>query len=185
MGCIITLSVVSIPAAKAQELRLFKREDARTSMQLSLTSTARAGISPPPSVSRRAMAPSEFPRRRGLCPSGGACSPWGPVFLFWVVVGPPPFAPSITALREGSSPALGSALRLPQRSGHLTSVSTLQVAHPGRGARRCWGWHLRRLGCVYGSFVAILLQARGCLCGHPASGRNKRPSPFLIKTRAL
>ena len=81
VGCIITFSVVSIPAAKAQELRLSKREDARTSMQLSLTSTARAGI-PPPSVSRRATAPSEFPRRRGLCPSGGAFSPAGPVSFF-------------------------------------------------------------------------------------------------------
>ena len=39
--------------------------------------------SPPPSVSLRVMAPSEFPRGRGLCPSGGACSPWGPVSRFW------------------------------------------------------------------------------------------------------
>ena len=38
----------------------------------------------PPSVSLRVMAPSEFPRGRGLCPSGGACSPWGLVLGFLV-----------------------------------------------------------------------------------------------------
>ena len=177
------VSLSYIPAVKTLELRVAKREDARTSMH-SRFQHLTCGFSPPVGV----------PSRDG---SFGVSALKGPASLGWSLltlgartfllgtVGSPPVDPPILALGEGSCPALGPALHLPQRSGHLTPVSTLKVAHPGRGARGGLGLASSEVGCVYGSFVAILLQARGCLRGHPASGRNMRPSPFRFKTRAL
>ena len=82
------------PAAKTPKLPRYKRGDARTSVHLPPPSTSLVE-SPPPSVSLRATAPSGFPRCRGLCPLGGACSPGGPVPRFrsgiWDPLHNPPF----------------------------------------------------------------------------------------------
>ena len=90
---------ISIPAVKTQVLRLPSEESRELRLNSRLSATAPVGS--PPSVSLRATAPSEFPRGRGLRPSGGACSPWGPVSRFWARFGFPPFIPLITTLREG------------------------------------------------------------------------------------
>merc|ERR1711957_43251 len=77
-----------IPAAKTPTLQPYKRKT---------RGLATAAYQPPhvfqvpPSVFTNFGVPScdgSFgdPRVRGLCPSGGACSPWGPVPPFWVLV---------------------------------------------------------------------------------------------------
>ena len=87
------------PSEKTQELRDNSR----------LPATARVGF-PPPSVSLRAMAPSEFPRGRGLRPSGGACSPRGPVLGVWASFGLSPFTPPYSDPEGGQVPCLGVRL---------------------------------------------------------------------------
>ena len=154
------------PAAKTPKLPRYKRGDARTSVHLPPPSTSLVE-SPPPSVSLRATAPSGFPRCRGLCPLGGACSPGGPVPLFGLGFGTLFITPlSTPILREGMCPALGSALIHHKRLGH-----TVHWVHPkscpsrARGPVGGGGCPLSVVDVVYGSFVATLVLARGCPAG--------------------
>ena len=125
--------ISSTPAVKTPGLRVpsEKTPGLRSTPPLS---TSCVVFSPPVGV----------PSRDG---SFGVSASKGPASLGWSLltlgartcllgtVGPPPVDPPILALGEGSCPALGPALHLPQRSGHLTPVSTLKVAIPGRGTR--------------------------------------------------
>ena len=118
-------------------------------------------------MSLRATAPSGFPRCRGLCPLGGACSPGGPVPLFGLGFGTLFITPLSTPIpREGMCPALGSALFHHKRLGH-----TVHWVHPkscpsrARGPVGGGGCPLRVVAVVYGSFVATLVLARGCPAG--------------------
>ena len=65
--------------------------------------------------------------------------------------------------------------------GTALTGSTLQVAHPGRGAPSVWGWLLCVVGRVYGSFVAVSVLARG----RPAGGalRAEETASLAIGSR--
>ena len=182
----------SIPAAKTPILQPYKRKT---------RGLATAAYQPPhvfqvpPLVSNFGVPSCDGsfgdPRVRGLCPSGGACSPWGPVPPFWVLVwtlklfGRLALDPPLTPVSDPEGrqvPCLGVCLFSTTKGpGTALTGSTLQVAHPGRGAPSVWGWLLCVVGRVYGSFVAVSVLARG----RPAGGalRAEETASLAIGSR--
>ena len=131
-------STSSPPAAKTRAL-LYQATKAQ---ELPAALPSRDALSPPPGcpLTRRLL--RSFRVEGGLRPSGGACSPWGPVSGFWFSFGLS--SPPLYSDPEGRHvPCLGVCPFLPQeawppRPPGPPSSCPIQ----GAGPRRRGGWSL-------------------------------------------
>ena len=183
----------SIPAAKTPILQPLQAEDART-CNCRLPATARVSGSPL-GVHKLRCPFLRWLLRRSACKGPvslgwslltlGARTPFLGLGLDFDAFGRLSLDPPLTPVSDPEGrqvPCLGVCLFSTTKGpGTALTGSTLQVAHPGRGAPSVWGWLLCVVGRVYGSFVAVSVLARG----RPAGGalRAEETASLAIGSR--